>query len=99
MNAERCGNCRFYDRENETKLNLKSDEPLHEDDYEAPCRRFPPVRGDAKYFGAMGEMELLRDAYSGPFVQTVAWCGEWQPCANDAPNPPEPPRKPPRRVE
>ena len=78
MNAERCGTCRFYDRDNETTHDLQSDEPLHENDYEAPCRRFPPVRGDADYFGKLSDMGLLRDAYSGPIVQTVAWCGEWR---------------------
>ena len=78
MNAERCGTCRFYDRDNETTRDLQSDAPLHEDDYEASCRRFPPVRGDAGYFGKLSDISLLRDAYSGPTVQTVAWCGEWR---------------------
>ncbi len=79
MNAERCGTCRFYDRERETTRDLQSDEKLHEEDHEAECRRFPPVRGDADYFGKLGDAGLLRDAYSGPTVQTIAWCGEWRP--------------------
>ena len=78
MNAERCGTCRFYDRENEMKHDMNTDELLHEEDYEAPCRRFPPVRGDVDYFGGLVGMGLLRDAYRGPVVQTIAWCGEWQ---------------------
>lgn len=83
MNAERCGTCRFYDRESETTRDIKSDNPLHEEDYEATCRRFPPVRGDADYFGNLHELGLLRYAYTGPTVQTTAWCGEWR--GNEAP--------------
>jgi hypothetical protein len=78
MDAVRCGTCRFYDRYKETTRDLQSDEPLNREDYEAPCLRFPPVRGDAEYFGELSSMSLLRDAYSGPIVQTIAWCGEWQ---------------------
>ncbi len=78
MNAERCGTCRFYNRDNETTRDLQSDWPLHEEDHEATCRRFPPVRGDADYFGTLPGAGVLRDAYSGPTVQTVSWCGEWR---------------------
>jgi hypothetical protein len=78
MNTERCGTCRYYDRDNETTYDLESDEPLHPDDYEAKCRRFPPVRGEVDYFGPLIGRDVLRDAYSGPVVQTIAWCGEWR---------------------
>ena len=78
MTNERCGTCRFYNRTHETRHDQLSDIPLHEEDYEAECRRFPPVRGDADYFGELGNMGVLRDAYSGPTVNTAAWCGEWR---------------------
>jgi hypothetical protein len=75
MNTERCGTCRYYDRDNETTFDLESDEPLHPYDYEARCRRFPPAHESAEDHTKAG---VLRDAYSGPVVQTIAWCGEWR---------------------
>ena len=73
----RCGTCRFYDRENEMQRGLISDRELHEDDYEAECRRFPPVRGDAEYFGTMVNSEVLSESYCWPTVRSADWCGEW----------------------
>lgn len=73
----RCGTCRFYDKKNETQRCFISDRELHEDDYEAECRRFPPVRGDAEYLGTMVNCEVLSEFYCWPTVRSVDWCGEW----------------------
>ena len=73
----RCGTCRFYNRENETRRGLISDQELHEDDYEAECRRFPPVRGDAECCGKMADCEVLCESYCWPTVRSLDWCGEW----------------------
>ena len=76
----RCGTCRFYDRKNETQRDLISDQELHKDDYEAECRRFPPVRGDAEYCGEMAGRKVLSESYCWPTVRSVDWCEEWASC-------------------
>ena len=79
LNYKRCGTCQFYNRDNETTCDLHTDEPLHEEDYEAPCRRFPPVRDiDASYDLEVNICVVRRDLYTGPIVQNTAWCGEWK---------------------
>lgn len=76
---QRCGNCRFYRRDAETTRRLSDDSPLHPDDYEAECRRFPPTRGDPALFGEITEAHnVLYDFFSGPIVNTGYWCGEWK---------------------
>ena len=78
MDDERCGTCKFYKIEEETKRGHINDDEIHEDDFEAECRRYPPVRGDKDYFGSINDPDLLRDFFSGPSVQTTNWCGEWR---------------------
>lgn len=73
-----CRQCRYYDLDNETTADIHTGLPFSsEDDYEAECRRFPPVRGDAEYFGRLGQLERLSHGFSGPYVQSIYWCGEW----------------------
>ncbi len=73
-----CRQCRYYDLDNETTHNIDTGDPLQsEDDYEAECRRFPPVRGDAEYFGSLDQLVRLSHGFSGPWVQSIYWCGEW----------------------
>lgn len=79
---ECCRNCKFYWLEKETIRGHAEDEPLHPDDRESECRRYPPVRGDAEYYGCMVDADVLRDYFSGPIVQSVYWCGEWRPRHN-----------------
>ncbi|MYM34909.1 hypothetical protein GTP38_11220 [Duganella sp. FT94W] len=75
---EKCCNCRFYHAEKEAHYGMVQDQPLHPGDYEAPCRRYPPVRGDVDYYGALGGQDVHRDAYAGPTVNSQDWCGEWK---------------------
>lgn len=77
MQKKQCKNCIFYHIEQQTTRDLNDDTLLHECDYEAECRRYPPVRVDADYSGIMGEQGILRDHFSGPIVQATSWCGEW----------------------
>jgi hypothetical protein len=79
MAIENCRTCRFYRIEEETRFGIRDDDPLHKDDYEAECRRFPPTRGDKDYWGEMEAPDVLRDFFSGPIVQALYWCGEWSP--------------------
>lgn len=73
-----CRQCRYYDLDNETTDDINTGYPFpSEADYEAECRRFPPVRGDAEYFGRLGQLERLSHCFSGPYVQSIYWCGEW----------------------
>jgi len=77
MNTETCRGCKFYHLDQETTMGHVDDKKAHQDDFEAECRRYPPVRGDAEYYGAMPGNDLLRDCFSGPIVQAIGWCGEW----------------------
>ena len=70
-----CRNCKFYNLEDETVAG-EDDEILNPVDFESECKRYPPVRGDAEYYGDMNG-GLLRDCFSGPIVQAINWCGEW----------------------
>ena len=45
MKTERCGLCRFYHLELEIKNGNNDGMKLHEDDFHAECRRYPPVMG------------------------------------------------------
>ncbi len=80
MSDERCGNCKFYDKQNEITHSQLDDGPLHEHDFEAVCRRYPPVRGDADFYGSLSQSDVQRDCFSGPIVNChTGWCGEWKP--------------------
>lgn len=81
MTQERCGNCRFYHIAKQRTRGVLDDTLLHEDDYEAECRRLPPVRLDASYTGSMGGSDTMYDCFGGPIVNNLAWCGEWRPGA------------------
>jgi len=78
MYKEFCRTCRYYFIEFENRHNLLTDEPLDVDEYEAECRRFPPVRGDKSYYGKMRDAHVLHLMFSGPIVQAISWCGEWK---------------------
>lgn len=78
MAIEECSSCRFYHRQEEYKSDLNSDQPLHPDDFEAVCRRYPPSRFDEDYFGKLAEMGTLADGFAGPTVNAKGWCGEFR---------------------
>ena len=78
MSNERCGNCKFYHLADETTSSLEDDLPLHEDDFESSCRRYPPVRGDPAYWGHIESPDVLQTFFSGPIVSAIGWCGEWR---------------------
>lgn len=79
-----CGGCKFYHLDDERTEGLLDDEELHPDDYESECRRYPPVRGDAEYYGGMLDDNMLHQRYRGPVVPSIGWCGEW--AQREAPN-------------
>ena len=51
-----------------------TDEALDPDEFMAECRRYPPVRNEAK----ARECFAMYDRFSGPIVQAMNWCGEWR---------------------
>lgn len=76
--SQRCGVCRFYNKQEETTHNHQTEEPLNDIDYEAECRRFPPLRGDSEYYGRLGDLAVLCEGYGWPTVNAMSWCGEWK---------------------
>lgn len=68
-----CRDCKFYFIEAETRHDLVTDRPLHEDDYESECRRFPPDRIGKWPKDSGTQFEF----FNGPIVAAMAWCGEW----------------------
>ncbi len=76
--SERCGNCRFYAEAEERGPVRNGEQDFDEQDLESECRRYPPVRGDADYFGPMVGVDLLAGAYAHPVVNKFDWCGEWK---------------------
>lgn len=75
---QRCGTCRFYNLAEEFKADQQNGlEELHPDDYEAECRRYPPARGDAKFYGDLDHGPVMSDKFAFPIVNTLSWCGEW----------------------
>lgn len=75
---EKCRDCRFYFLEEETITNFYDDSPRRPDEFEAECRRFPPVRGDADYYGNLTVCNYKSDCFSGPIVNALHWCGEFK---------------------
>ncbi len=85
MKTERGGLCRFYHLELEIKNGNNDGMKLHEDDFHAECRRYPPVMGLNEDFRAMVDAEVLSDFYTFPIVRNLGWCGEWQRRTNVVP--------------
>jgi len=73
MTSEQCGNCKFYLTEEQTTRGLFDDAPLHPDDFESECRRYPPV----KIYEIKEKADVIRDCFSHPTVNVNGWCGEW----------------------